>query len=63
MSNYLDVKQMSERYPAFSPASFRYMIFHAKKTGLEKAIIRLGRKVLIKPEIFEDWLENQGGAI
>ena len=63
MSKYLDVNQMSERYPAFTPASFRYMIFNAERTGLDKAIIRVGRKVLLKPEIFEEWLESHNGGV
>jgi hypothetical protein len=62
MPNYLDVNQMSQRYPAFTPASFRYMIFNADKTGLNKAIIRVGRKVLLKPNVFEEWLEDQNGG-
>ena len=61
MNNLLTVKQFSQKYPAFSEASLRYHIFHENQNGLSKAIVRIGRKILIKEETFFDWVENQGG--
>ena len=64
MTEIFTVRQMAERHPAFSEASFRYHIFHSENNKLNKAIIRVGRKVLIKESLFLEWLENQsqGGA-
>ena len=59
---YLTVKQMAEKHPAFSEASLRYHIFHEKENGLEKAITRVGRKILIDESLFFEWLESQGSA-
>jgi hypothetical protein len=54
---YQTVKQLA-RSTGWTEASIRYWIFHAKKNGLEKAIIRIGRRVLIDIEAFTEWLES-----
>jgi len=71
--NPLTIRQLSERYPAFSEPALRNLVFCAKPrqstkgpipgNGLDKAIIRVGRKVLIDAERFKEWLrEKQGGG-
>ncbi len=60
--NYLTVKQMAQRHPAFSEASLRYHIFNETKNGIDKAIKRVGRKILINEELFFVWLEGQNGG-
>lgn len=64
MPNYLTVKQMAAKHPAFSEASLRYHIFHETKNGIDKVIKRIGRKILIDEDLFFQWLEDMnGGAI
>ena len=69
----LTIRQLSERYPAFSEPALRNLVFCAKPrlstkgpipgNGLDRAIIRVGRKVLIDAEQFQSWLrEKQGGG-
>lgn len=69
----LTIRQLSERYPAFSEPALRNLVFCAKPrqstkgpipgNGLDRAIIRVGRKVLIDAEQFQVWLrEKQGGT-
>ncbi len=69
----LTIRQLSERYPAFSEPALRNLIFCSKPrlsskgqipgNGLDRAIIRIGRKVLIDAEQFQAWLrEQQGGG-
>lgn len=68
----LTVRQLSERFPAFSEPALRNLIFCAKPrpsskgiipgNGLAPAIIRIGRKVLIDAEQFQDWLRSQQGG-
>ncbi len=65
----LTVRQFSEANPAFSEASLRNLIFHAKprhsskgevpSNGLEQALVRVGRRVLIDEALFFDWLDSQ----
>lgn len=68
----LTIRQLSERYPAFSEPSLRNLVFCAKPrqstkgqipgNGLDKAILRVGRKVLIDAEGFQEWLQEKQGA-
>jgi hypothetical protein len=62
MPNYLTVKQMAAKHSAFSEASLRYHIFHETKNGIDKAIKRVGRKILINEERFFEWLDGQNGG-
>ena len=53
------VRQIAEANPAFSEASLRWLIFKAKDNGLEDAIIKVGRRVLIDIRRFDDWIESK----
>lgn len=65
----LTVRQFSEKHPAFPQGSLRNMIFHATPrhasrgridgNGLDCALIRLGRKLLIDEHRFFEWIEAQ----
>ena len=59
MPNYLTVKQMAAKHPAFSEASLRYHIFNEEKNGINKVIRRIGRKILINENQFLEWIEQQ----
>lgn len=60
MSNFLTVKQLAEKHPAFSESSLRYHIFNEKMNGLDKCLRRIGRKVLIEENSFLGWVDAQG---
>lgn len=53
----LTVKQVADEYPAFTEASLRKLIFRGPLNGLECAIRRIGRRVLVDRRKFEAWLE------
>jgi hypothetical protein len=69
----LTVRQFSERYPAFSQASLRWLIFQSTPryrtiagkrhllpgNGLNSALVRLGRRVLLDEARFFDWMDRQ----
>ena len=67
--NLLTVKQFADKYPAFSQSSLRNLIFLAqqrksskgaiKGNGLNIALIRLGRKLLIDEVKFFVWIDEQ----
>ena len=67
--NLLTVKQFAGKYPAFSQSSLRNLIFLAanrktsigtiKGNGLDIALIRLGRKLLIDEARFFAWIDEQ----
>ena len=66
----LTVRQFSERHSAFTQGSLRNLIFHASSrqssqgridgNGLDAAIVRIGRKLLIDERKFFAWIDRQG---
>ncbi len=67
----LTVKQFSERHPAFSQGGLRHLIFLSRTrqtsrgevsgNGLDAALVRVGRRVLIDEARFFAWLDAQPG--
>lgn len=57
-NNLFTVKQFAQQKGFISEAGLRYLIFHADKNGFNKVIKRIGRKVLIDYNAFEEWLED-----
>lgn len=65
----LTVRQLSERQPAFTEPALRWALFCAKapagtkahKTyaGLQSAIIRIGRRVLVDEDRFLAWVASR----
>jgi len=48
-------------HPWPSQAGLRHLIFHAHENGIDQAIRRVGRRVLIDEAAFFDWIDRQGG--
>jgi hypothetical protein len=61
---YLTVNQFVARHCAFTHGGLRAQIFNENSNGLKEsgAIVRNGRKVLIKESAYFAWLENQNKA-
>jgi hypothetical protein len=58
---YCTVKQIvSDPSFCFTVPMLRYYILHAHRNGLATAIRRIGKKVLIRRDLFISWLEKQG---
>lgn len=67
-SPLLTVRQLAERHPAFSEAAIRWALFcsrspkgtraHQIYAGLQPAVVRVGRKVLIDEPRFLDWVRG-----
>lgn len=57
---YCTVKQIAEdRSFCFTQGMLRYYLLKAHKNGLRKAIRKVGRKVLIRRDLFIEWIETQ----
>ena len=52
------VKQVARERPVFTVASLRWLIFNAETNGLDSALVRIGRRVLIDLERFDQWIEG-----
>lgn len=65
----LTISQFSNKHQAFSQASLRWLIFQSKPrhsskgvvkpNGLESALVRIGRKILIDEDKFFIWAKQQ----
>ena len=53
-------KKLAIAEDAFTEPAIRWLIFNAKRNGLEPHIRRIGRKVLINVAGFRQWIANQG---
>lgn len=53
------VRQLSQENPVFSEASLRWLIFNSKQNGLDVALVRVGRRVLINKQRFNEWLQQR----
>lgn len=68
----LTVRQFSDKHPAFPQGSLRNLIFLAenrntskgviKGNGLDIALVRIGRKLLIDETKFFQWIDEQQGG-
>ncbi len=45
--------------PAITEGSLRWLIFNAEENGLNQALVRVGRRVLIDVDAFNAWLESR----
>ena len=61
-SSLRTVAQLAEELPAFDEPALRRLIFHAETNGLSSAIVRVGRKILIDIDDFNQWLDDRRGA-
>jgi len=69
----LTVRQFAEKHPAFQQGSLRNLIFLAETrntskgriagNGLDAALVRIGRKVLIDEAKFFNWIDAQQGGV
>jgi len=67
------VRQFSEKYPAFSQGSLRNLIHLSTErysskgkipgNGLDIALVRIGRKLLIDESKFFEWIELQNKKV
>jgi len=54
---WVTVRQLVELYP-FGVSGIRYWLFHSKTNGLEKCVRRIGSKILINTDQFDEWIDG-----
>jgi hypothetical protein len=58
----LTVQQFCQRHQAFTPGGLRWLLFHRETNGLAKAVLKVGRRILLDEDAFFTWLdEHQEG--
>ncbi|MES2200013.1 MAG: hypothetical protein V4489_07590 [Chlamydiota bacterium] len=61
---YLSVQQIVDAYP-FSMGQIRHYLTMRHRNGLEKAVRKIGKRIYLRKDLFEGWIESQasnGGA-
>ena len=57
----LTVKQFCQQHPAFTHGGLRWLLFHRQENGLNRAVFKVGRRILIDVDQFFGWLAQQNG--
>jgi len=57
----LTVKQFCQENPAFTEGGLRWLLFNRQDNGLDRAVLKVGRRVLIDVDEFYLWLDQQNG--
>ena len=55
----LTIPALCERYPALRLGGVRWQLFNRHQNGLDRAVVRVGRRLLIDVAEFERWLDEQ----
>lgn len=53
------VRQLCAEHPACTPGGLRWLLFHRQTNGLERAVRKVGRRVLIDVDRFFVWVDEQ----
>jgi hypothetical protein len=56
------VKQLAEKNPCFTESAIRWMLFNRKTNGLSVAVTKLGKKILVDDQKFNEWVESHREA-
>ena len=57
---FVSLKQIPKLHPAFTMPSLRWIIFNEKYNGASIFIRRVGKKIVIDLEAFENWVNEKG---
>ena len=58
---YLGPKQIAEsdNYP-FSIGQVRHYLLMRHRNGLDRAVRKIGKRLYLRKDLFDQWIENQG---
>lgn len=59
---YLSTEQVVKngKYP-FTMPMIRHYLLHRHSNGLQHAVRKIGKRLFIRMDLFDDWIEKQGG--
>ncbi len=58
-TQFLTIRQFSERHPWPSEGGLRHLIFNAEENGFVNCIRRVGRRVLLSESDVLNWIDSQ----
>lgn len=56
------VQQFCQVHPAFTPGGLRWLLFNRDINGLQHAVVKVGRRVLIDEDRFFAWLDERNDS-
>ena len=51
------IPELVEHYP-FKESAIRRFLFHRKTNGLDKAVLKIGKRIYVRKDYFEEWIAN-----
>jgi hypothetical protein len=59
---YLSIQQIADckQYP-FTLGQMRHYLIMRHRNGLEMAVRKIGKRLFLRKDLFEIWIESQGG--
>jgi hypothetical protein len=59
---YVSLKQVADnsKYP-FTMGQLRHYLMHRHKNGLDNAVRKIGKRLFLRMDLFDAWIEQQGG--
>lgn len=60
---YKTIRQLIEdsNYP-FTLGQLRHYLIQRHRNGLEEAVRKIGKRIFIRVDLFDAWIEKQGGV-
>ncbi len=49
----------SGKYP-FSMGQMRHLLLYRHRNGLQEAVLKVGKRIILKMSLFDSWLDSQG---
>jgi hypothetical protein len=63
LSDLFPIDEFAKAHPGLlSVATLRWQLRHRDENGLARAVVRVGKKLLISKARYEQWLASQTGA-
>lgn len=53
------VRQMPDLYPSFTENAIRWLIFKGPINGFRRCVRKVGRRVFLDLDSFEEWIDEQ----
>ena len=56
---YYDTDEIasSEKYP-FSKGQIRHHLLYRKENGLQKAVLKIGKRLYLREDLFDEWMNG-----
>jgi hypothetical protein len=60
---YVSLKQIADnsKYP-FTMGQLRHYMMHRHKNGLDSAVRKIGKRLFLRIDLFNAWIEQQAGG-